>query len=480
MKSYFVIYLIIYLHFFSSLVNNLSHKHFDKSPKRKIENTLQILENSLSFLEHRYSKSIMSSRNNYSFKLTRWGFFSWIFRAIVAVVTFIVRIVVAIVSVIKTVAEKVAEGMQKAWDLFKNFLSELFGERRRNYEEAKNFIEETNKIANLNFKLKINKFAVLTKNEMNQVLSVKTPKKVNYTDFSSHVKDDAENDFLFNSDKTVEEPESPENKENNALFDQLQKDKICIKNRSRDIVARRSPFEPLDWVQKGYVTEVEDQKTCGCCWAFAASGMIESAYAIKNKIPVEKVSKQELINCVNDKIKAEAGCGGGHSFFALEYARLYRLKSDQELPYLNTQKTCALPKSSNSNYTSPQIESFNIYPEVTPEQMYKLLLKGPVAITIDASPKEFVFYSSGILRMHCKISSNHAVLLVGYGVNEMGIQFWKIKNSWGKEWGEDGYFRIENSINWNSCNIFKNVAEVNVAVDHKEAKIAKKINEEEG
>lgn len=38
--------------------------------------------------------------------------------------------------------------------------------------------------------------------------------------------------------------------------------------------------------------------------------------------------------------------------------------------------------------------------------------------------------------------TNHAALLVGWGESPDGEQFWIVKNSWGSEWGEDGYFRI--------------------------------------
>lgn len=71
-----------------------------------------------------------------------------------------------------------------------------------------------------------------------------------------------------------------------------------------------------------------------------------------------------------------------------------------------------------------------------------LLKYGPIAVGMNANNLQF--YKSGIHdpKVCMGWRMNHAVLIVGYGIDENGTKYWTVRNSWGIDWGEEGYFRI--------------------------------------
>jgi hypothetical protein len=72
---------------------------------------------------------------------------------------------------------------------------------------------------------------------------------------------------------------------------------------------------------------------------------------------------------------------------------------------------------------------------------------GPLSIAIEADSRVFQLYTGGVINSPtCGTQLDHGVLLVGYGEEEDGLLYWRIKNSWGVEWGERGYFRLARSL----------------------------------
>jgi C1A family cysteine protease len=67
--------------------------------------------------------------------------------------------------------------------------------------------------------------------------------------------------------------------------------------------------------------------------------------------------------------------------------------------------------------------------------LQQALTIGPVSVGLYASSK-FQFYSSGtFVDKRCNQMADHAVLLVGYGVDQMNQDYYILKNSWGTSWG---------------------------------------------
>jgi len=199
----------------------------------------------------------------------------------------------------------------------------------------------------------------------------------------------------------------------------------------------------VDWTNKGgksYVTAVKNQGSCGSCWAFSTTGSMESRYAIKhdktgNDIPM--LSEQELIDC--STAEGNKGCKGGLMDDAFKYVEKAKgLCSEAEYKYTGKDGTC---RASSCKQKYVPISTYKDVKEDSVGDMETAVAAGPVSIAVDAAGLTWQFYSSGIVTRTCGTRLDHGVLAVGYG-EEGGSKFWKVKNSWGSSWGEDGYIRL--------------------------------------
>merc|ERR1712168_1351633 len=100
-----------------------------------------------------------------------------------------------------------------------------------------------------------------------------------------------------------------------------------------------------------------------------------------------------------------------------------------------------------------------------PNEMKEALFhNGPVAVAVN---NNWWDYKSGILPHNfCTKNVDHAVVVVGYG-EEDGKKFWTIRNSWGPDWGENGYIRLQrsNQNNAGTCGVLKHPMYVSVTTN---------------
>lgn len=118
--------------------------------------------------------------------------------------------------------------------------------------------------------------------------------------------------------------------------------------------------------------------------------------------------------------------------------------SETTYPYkASTNKTCDLNQAA---VPAARIHGYEDVPPNNEEALLKAASKQPVSVALDATGPAFRFYSKGIFTGECETKVNHAVTIVGYGTSEDGTKYWLIKNSWGENWGENGYMRIKRDV----------------------------------
>jgi len=202
----------------------------------------------------------------------------------------------------------------------------------------------------------------------------------------------------------------------------------------------------FDWTTKGAVTPVKNQKLCGGCWAFSATGALEGALFIKNNKLIS-LSEQELIDCVPAR-GGHRGCGGSAPQAAFAYAEKSGDDLEKTYPYVAKGKpyvsgTCNKRLVAKADGVKRITGSTDVKPNSCVDLM-AAVQKQPVSVAIEADQPGFMNYASGIFSGTCGTALDHAVLVVGYGTDGAD-EYWKVKNSWGTTWGDQGYIRMKKS-----------------------------------
>ncbi|XP_041631802.1 crustapain-like [Drosophila kikkawai] len=205
-----------------------------------------------------------------------------------------------------------------------------------------------------------------------------------------------------------------------------------------------------DWRKFGIISPVGTQgHECLSCWAFSTTGVLEAHLARRTRRLVP-LSPKHLMDCVP---KPNEGCRGGWVSVAFNYTRTHGIATLSSYPYEPKAERCRQDLAYNGGFLRGHVTLNKRCERELAEVVYNV---GPVAVSIHSLHQDFEEYGGGVLRIpDCpsdKIDLTHSVLVVGFDTDPTWGDYWLIKNSYGKSWGESGYFRLARNAG-NMCGV---------------------------
>ncbi|KDO29683.1 hypothetical protein SPRG_05635 [Saprolegnia parasitica CBS 223.65] len=203
--------------------------------------------------------------------------------------------------------------------------------------------------------------------------------------------------------------------------------------------------EEFDWRNRGGVTPVKDQGHCGSCWTFGCDDGALEGQLFKAKNETIRLSQQNLIDCSWDE--GNNACNGGLDYQAYRWI-IKHGGLETEATYGSYKNQPGFCHFNASRAVAPIASFVNV--SGVPALNDALVNVGPLSVSIDAALPSFYFYAGGYYNdIECKSGLDdldHSVLAVGYTTYN-GEKYTLVKNSWSTHWGEKGYIKIAQKNN---------------------------------
>jgi C1A family cysteine protease len=199
----------------------------------------------------------------------------------------------------------------------------------------------------------------------------------------------------------------------------------------------------IDW-SSSITTEVKNAGSCGGSWAIAAVSQVESD-AIKEGLltKTRPLSVQQVLSCT----AGQDGCNYGEIEDAYDYIQkpggLYYVS---DYAYTASDGSVAECETINRDYALTIGGWFSLNTDGNAYNIERLMLAhitntGTLSVCLDATT--WSTYVSGTMGSCDGNQINHCVQVVGmYYSSAEDSGFYKIRNSWGTDWGVDGYISL--------------------------------------